>query len=84
MRVARISREPPADAILRITSGNTPLIGGAGANDNPASAVDITVLDDFLFAEPRAVPEAPALFATAVALMLLALARRRGPIGRPA
>jgi hypothetical protein len=40
---------------VRIINGNTAL----GANDNPAGGVDVVALDDFLFAEPRAVP-APA------------------------
>ncbi len=42
-------------ARVRIINGNTPL----GPDDNPAGGVDVVALDDFLFAEPRAVP-APA------------------------
>ena len=40
---------------VRITSGNTAL----GPTDNPAGGVDVVAMDDFIFAEPRAVP-APA------------------------
>jgi len=42
-------------ARVRIINGNTAL----GPDDNPAGGVDVVALDDFLFAEPRAVP-APA------------------------
>ena len=42
-------------ARVRIVNGNTAL----GPNDNPAEGVDVVALDDFLYAEPRAIP-APA------------------------
>ena len=42
-------------ARVRVINGNTAL----GPDDNPAGGVDVVALDDFLFAEPRAVP-APA------------------------
>jgi len=42
-------------ARVRIINGNTAL----GPNDNPAEGVDVVALDDFLYAEPRAIP-APA------------------------
>jgi hypothetical protein len=44
-------------ARVRITSGNTAL----GPNDNPGGGVDVVALDDFLYAEPRAVPSPAAL-----------------------
>jgi hypothetical protein len=37
---------------VRITSGNTAL----GPNDNPLGGVDIVAMDDFLYAEPLAIP----------------------------
>jgi hypothetical protein len=39
-------------ARVRVINGNTAL----GPDDNPAGGVDVVALDDFLFAEPRAVP----------------------------
>ncbi len=39
-------------ARVRIINGNTAL----GPDDHPAGGVDVVALDDFLFAEPRAVP----------------------------
>ena len=39
---------------VRITSGNTPI--GSSA-DNPAKGVDLVAMDDFIYAEPRSVPE---------------------------
>jgi hypothetical protein len=41
-------------ARVRITSGNTPI--GSSADD-PARGVDIVAMDDFIYAEPRSVPE---------------------------
>jgi len=38
-------------------SGNTAL----GPMDNPGSGIDVVAMDDFLYAEPRAVPEAAGL-----------------------
>ena len=51
---------------VRITSGNTAL--GAGTNDG--GAVDVAVMDDFLYAEPQAVPE-PQVVPEPGSLMLL-------------
>jgi hypothetical protein len=42
---------------VRIISGNTAL----GPNDNPGAGIDIVALDDFLYGEPRSVPEPSAL-----------------------
>ena len=44
-------------ARVRIVSGNTAL----GPMDNPGSGIDVVAMDDFLYAEPRAVPEAAGL-----------------------
>jgi len=38
---------------VRITTGTTAL----GPNDNPTEGVDVVVMDDFIYAEPQAVPE---------------------------
>jgi hypothetical protein len=54
-------------ARVRITTGNTPL--GATANDNPAQGVDVVAMDDFLYAEPRVVPEPSILALLAIALL---------------
>jgi hypothetical protein len=40
---------------VRITTGTTAL--GQNVNDDPAEGVDVVALDDFLYSEPRAVPE---------------------------
>lgn len=50
-------------ARVRITTGTTAL----GPNDNPTAGVDVVVMDDFLYAEPRAVPEPSSLILAAVA-----------------
>ena len=42
---------------VRITTGNTAL----GPNDNIAADVNVVALDDFIYSEPRAVPEPSAL-----------------------
>ena len=39
---------------VRIISGNTPI--GSSAED-PAKGVDLVAMDDFIYAEPRSVPE---------------------------
>jgi len=56
---------------VRIVSGNTPL--GPSANDGAVVSgvtVDVAVLDDFIFAEPRAIISEPG----SIALVLLGLA----------
>ena len=40
---------------VRITSGNSPL--GAAINDGPGSNADLVVMDDFIYAEPKTVPD---------------------------
>ena len=63
---------------VRITSGT----GALGVNDDPAGAVDMVVMDDLIYAEPRAFapavaePAMPALLAVAF-LSLLGLSSRR-------
>ncbi len=58
---------------VRITSGNTAL----GPNDNPVGGVDIVAMDDFLYAEPQAIPEPSSLL-----LLGSGLAGLRGVGGR--
>jgi len=62
-------------ARVRIVSGNTAL----GQTGNPGSGIDVVAMDDFLYAEPRAVPEAAGLTLVgmgALALGLLSWRRR--------
>lgn len=65
--------ERPATRVL-ITSGNSAL----GANDNPAGGVDIVVMDDFIFAEPRGIPAPAALGLLGVGLLAAGARLRRG------
>jgi hypothetical protein len=55
---------------VSITSGNTPL------GPNQAGTVDLVVLDDFIFAEPRIIPEPSSLTLLAVGLVGLIVVRR--------
>jgi hypothetical protein len=57
---------------VRINSGNAPL--GPGILDG--GLVDLVVMDDFIFGEPRLVPE-PSVWGISLAGGLLLLARRR-------
>ena len=56
-------------ARVRIVSGNTAL----GPNDNPASGVDVVAMDDFLYAEPQAVPEPASLTLMGTGALVLGL-----------
>jgi hypothetical protein len=59
---------------VRLVSGNTAL----GPNDNPANGVDVVALDDFIFAEPQAVPAPPSVVLAGLGVVqLLWYARRR-------
>ena len=60
---------------MRIVSSNTAM----GPTDNLGSGIDVVAMDDFLYAEPRAVPEAAGLTPVgmgALALGLLSWRRR--------
>jgi len=65
-------------ARVRITTGTAAL----GPTDNPAQGVDMVVMDDFIYAEPRAVPEPASLTLMGSGLVgLLVYAwRRRKPV----
>jgi hypothetical protein len=65
-------------ARVRITTGTAAL----GPTDNPAQGVDMVVMDDFIYAEPQAVPEPASLTLMGSGLVgLLVYAwRRRKPV----
>jgi hypothetical protein len=58
---------------VRITTGNAPL---SGAN-NDGGGIDVVVMDDFLYSEPRAVPEPSTLLVLAMGLLALVGVRSR-------
>lgn len=61
---------------VRITSGNTALVGGA--TDQDGNTRDLVVMDDFIYAEPTTVVPEPATFGLlASGMIVLALLRRR-------
>jgi PEP-CTERM motif len=57
----------------RITTGNAAL----GPADNPAGGTDLVVMDDFIYAEPQAVPEPTTMALLGVGLLVAGGARRR-------
>ena len=64
---------------VRITTGNAAL----GPNDNPIGGVNVVALDDFIYSEPRAVPEPSALILSGTAALVglgCAWRRRRGAV----
>ena len=64
-------------ARVRITTGNAAL----GPNDSNGNPTDVVVMDDFLFAEPQAVPEPGGLLVLMMAVVGLTGFRRRSGIG---
>jgi len=56
----------------RITTGT----GALGPNDNPAGGVDMVAMDDFIYSEPRSVPEPATLLLFGVAALTLARTRQ--------
>ena len=71
-----VSFPTPVIASVRIVAGNVPL--GPGAVDQNGNVVDVVAMDDFLYAEPVAIPE-PSTIAMLVigGGLLLRAARRR-------
>jgi len=63
--------ETPTIGRVRITSGNTAL----GPNDG--GATDVAVMDDFIYAEPQAVPEPGSLILLGSGVAVLAASLRR-------
>jgi hypothetical protein len=59
-------------ARVRITSGNT----APGPNDLPTSNIDVVMLDDLLFSEPRAIPQAAGLTLVGLGALVAALLSR--------
>jgi PEP-CTERM motif len=55
-------------ARVEITTGTAPL----GPNDDPDNGIDVVVMDDFLFSEPRQVPEPTTLALLGAGAILLA------------
>jgi len=58
---------------VRITTGNAPL----SASNSDGGGIDVVVMDDFLFAEPRALPEPAPLALIGIAIAGFAALRRR-------
>jgi hypothetical protein len=57
----------------RITTGTAAL----GPNDNPTGGVDMVVMDDFIYAEPQAIPEPATMALLGLGLAAAASRRRR-------
>jgi hypothetical protein len=51
--------------------------GALGPNDTPLDFVDMVAMDDFIYAEPVAIPEPTSLLLAMVATSGAAIARRR-------
>ena len=60
---------------VRITTGTDPL--ASGTDDNPGAGIDLVVMDDFLYAEPQAIPE-PASWTLLAVSTLTLFGLRRG------
>ena len=58
---------------VRIISGNSAL----GPTDNPGGGVDVVVMDDFIYAEPRQVPEPASLALLLLGATIISLIARR-------
>ena len=69
-------------ARVRIINGSTAL----GPNDSPNDGgIDVVALDDFIYAEPRAIVPAPAtLLLLGIGVMAVAWLRKRGKTPRAA
>jgi hypothetical protein len=67
--------ERPATRI-EIVTGNSAL----GPNDNPGGGLDVVVMDDFVFAEPRGIPAPAALGLLGVGLLAAGARLRRGRV----
>jgi hypothetical protein len=65
---------------IEIVTGNTAL----GPTDNPGGGLDVVVMDDFIFAEPRGIPAPAALGLLGVGLLAAGARLRRGRAAYPA
>src|SRR5205823_4932052 len=71
---ATLTNGLPQISRVRITAGNVAL--GAGVNDG--GAVDLVVMDDFIYGEPNPVPEPASLTLAGLGAAAWAWRRRRG------
>jgi MYXO-CTERM domain-containing protein len=55
-------------ARVRITTGNAAL----GPNDNPGGGVDVVAMDDFIYSEPKAIPEPSSVVLAGLGLLTVA------------
>ncbi len=65
-------------ARVRIINGNTAL----GPNDSPVDGIDVVALDDFIYAEPRAIPAPASVILLGIGVMAVAWLRKRGKTSR--